>query len=375
MTKHLFHTLLAAAIGIVAVGFILFAWQLPPFNSPVTSTNNAYVHGKVTTIAPQLSGLVTDVPVSDFQQVSKGDVLARIDDRSYVQAVASAEASLRSAKASLANNAISIASAKASVTSKIAALDSAKAALDTAQTNWDREQRLKQRGFVAQSDLDDAQLTLNQDKAAVEQAKAAIAVAQQAQKTAEANDSTLQATVDSAQAALETAQINLSNTVIRAPEDGRLGQISVRVGQYVSAGTTLMSHVGAQTWVIANFNETQLAGMKIGQPVSFRVDAMGGKRFTGVIEQFSPATGSQFSVLPSSNATGNFTKIAQRVPVRITIDPDQGQAARLVPGLSVEVSVDRSLPGNPKAARKTAENDDGAALPTGVLDTDTESPT
>jgi multidrug resistance efflux pump len=136
------------------------------------------------------------------------------------------------------------------------------------------------------------------------------------------------------------AEIDLQNTRITAPEDGQLGEVGARLGQYVSAGTQLLTLVPERIWVVANFKETQLPGMSVGQPVTFTVDALNHAALNGRIERFSPAAGSEFSVIRTDNATGNFTKVAQRVPVRISIDPGQALADRLVPGMSVVVSVD-----------------------------------
>jgi multidrug resistance efflux pump len=146
--------------------------------------------------------------------------------------------------------------------------------------------------------------------------------------------------VQGAKAAVRLAEIDLQNTRITAPEDGQLGEVGARLGQYVAAGTQLLTIVPERIWVIANFKETQLPGMKIGQPVTFTVDALNHAALTGHIERFSPAAGSEFSVIRTDNATGNFTKVAQRVSVRITIDPGQALAERLSPGMSVVVSVD-----------------------------------
>ncbi len=139
---------------------------------------------------------------------------------------------------------------------------------------------------------------------------------------------------------MHLAEIDLGNTRIVAPQDGTLGEVSARLGQYVAAGTQLMALVPHQVWIIANFKETQLADMQVGQEVGFTVDALKRARLTGTIERFSPAAGSEFSVIRPDNATGNFVKIAQRVPVRIAVDPGQPLAARLSPGMSVVVSVD-----------------------------------
>ncbi|WP_010141691.1 HlyD family secretion protein [Oceanicola sp. S124] len=345
LLKNAKHALVILALGCAGLAFVLYAWQLPPFDSHTARTENAYVRGRVTAIAPQLSGHVTEVPVQDFQTVAAGDVLVRLDDRKLVQAVAQAEAALDGARASLKSNAQSIRSAEATVSAKEAALTSAEAQRATAQSSWDRYAQLKEHAVVSVSAYDQADLSLRQAQAAVDQARSAVAVAKEGVKSAELQTSALQAQVASAEAALALARIDLENTVIRAPEDGTLGQISVRVGQYVTAGSTLMSEVAPETWVIANLRETEVGGLLPGQPVSFTVDALGHEEFRGHLERLSPATGSEFSVLAASNATGNFTKVAQRVPVRISIDAGQPDAARLVPGLSVVVRIARTPAG------------------------------
>ncbi len=155
-----------------------------------------------------------------------------------------------------------------------------------------------------------------------------------------------------AEAAVHLAEIDLQNTRIVAPEDGRLGEVGARLGQYVSAGTQLLALVPKRFWVVANFKETQLSGMKVGQPATFVVDALPDEKLHGRVERFSPATGSEFSVLKADNATGNFTKVAQRLPVRIAIDDGQDLANRLAPGMSVVVSIDtRAKPGQRTAAQ------------------------
>ncbi len=155
--------------------------------------------------------------------------------------------------------------------------------------------------------------------------------------------------MESAEAAVQLARIDLDNTEITAPVDGRLGEVSARLGQYVTAGTRVATIVPDKVWVVANFKETQVRGMKVGQPVKFTVDALGDAPLSGRIEDFSPATGSEFSVLAASNATGNFIKIAQRIPVRIAIDPDQPLADSLAPGMSVVARID-TIPAGPGTA-------------------------
>lgn len=338
--NHLIPTVIALIAGLLGLLIVLFAWHLPPFRPAHPQTENAYVRGKVTTLAPQLSGYVASVGVSDFQQVAKGEVIARMDDRQYRQKLAQARAALSGAEAALKIQDQSINSARAQLQSAEAALRSAKAARDTARQSWDRARALNSRGVTAQSSADQTQLALRQTEAAVTQAESAIAVARENVNGAQIGLAAKQADIASAAAAVELAQIDLDNTVIRAPRAGKLGQVGVRAGQYVTPGTALVSLVGADIWVIANFRETQLHGMQVGDRASFTVDAMDDRRFIGRVEAFSPATASEFSLLSATNATGNFTKVAQRLPVRISIDPDQPMAGYLEPGLSVVVSVD-----------------------------------
>lgn len=335
-------TYIALAIGLVGLGIILYAWRLPPFTSAVEVTENAYVRGQVTLIAPQLAGYVAEVPVQDFAAVKRGDLLLRIDDRVFTQKLEQARAGLAAQRAALANSDQSRAAAEARLRAAEANVASAEAALRTAEANWGRIEPLRERGVVSQTSTDQSQQALDQARAAITATNAAVDVARQDIQTAIVNRQSLVAAVEGAEAAVHLAEIDLSNTRITAPQDGRLGEVSARLGQYVSAGTQLMALVPDQVWVIANFKETQLAGMRTGQPVSFTVDALRHAVLTGKIERFSPAAGSEFSVIRPDNATGNFIKIAQRVPVRITVDPGQPLAERLAPGMSVVVSVDTS---------------------------------
>lgn len=338
-TKHLIPTLVTLAIGLAGALLLLYAWHLPPFQSSQPMTENAYVRGKVTTLAPQVPGYVRAVEVEDFQAVSAGDVVARIDDRIARQRLAQAEAQLAAARAALEVATQGVASAEAALRADQAGVAAARSALTTAQTTWDRAEALRTRGVASQSASDQSELALLQAEAGVTQAEAQLDVQREAVKSARVALQSRKADIASAEAAVELARIDLENTVIRAPEDGRLGQVAVRVGQYVTPGSALVSHVGRDIWVIANFRETNLAGLRPGEPVDFTVDALQGRGFTGRVESFSPATASEYSLLAGTNATGNFTKVAQRLPVRIAIDPDQQGADALRPGMSVIVRV------------------------------------
>ena len=331
-------TAFAVALGIAGVGVVAYAWQLPPFASDVQTTDNAYVRGYVTLISPQLAGYVTDVAVKDYETVKSGAVLVRLDDRIYRQKVEQANATLASQKASLANSEQQENAAKARIGASEAALASATYAKRRAEESWNRIEELSSKGIATQSDREQSRTTLDQAEAAVAQAQANLEVSRQDLQTIIVSRDSLRAAVAGAEAAVELARIDLSNTVITAPRDGVVGEVGVKLGQYVAAGTQLMAVVPHDTWIIANFKETQLAYIKPGQPVKVTVDAFKHATLTGHVERFSPATGSEFSVIRPDNATGNFTKVAQRVPVRIAIDDGQDLAKYLAPGLSVVVT-------------------------------------
>jgi len=331
---------IAAGAGIVIVGVlvILYAWQLWPFTSSVQTTENAYVRGQITFISPQVSGYLTGVEVVDLQPVSRGELLMTIDDRIYRQRVHQAQAQLEMKVAALKNNQQQRKSAEATILSNKAALENARAQRQKSGLDLKRVENLASDGSLSVRERDASRAADAQAQAQMRQAEAQVAVAQQNLQTVVVNRASLEADVTNARAALELANIDLANTRIVAPDSGQLGQLSVRKGTYVTAGTRLTSVVPDKKWVIANFKETQLAHIRPGLPVTFSVDALNGRRFSGRVEFISPAAGSEFSAISPDNATGNFVKIAQRIPVRISIDPDAQQLLR--PGMSVEVSID-----------------------------------
>jgi multidrug resistance efflux pump len=330
---------IAVAIVIAGLVAVLAAWRIGPFATGTQATDNAYVRGQVTIVSPQVSGYVVQVPVRDFARVKAGDVLARIDDRIYRQRVEQARANVDNARASLANNPQQAASRAAGYASQGAAVEAAQAQLVRAQADSERIEELSRQGFVANRERDASRAALRQAQADLRQAQASQTIAQEDVRSVAVNRGGLVAEVEAAQAALRLAEIDLANTVIRAPVAGQLGEVGVRRGQYVTAGTQLMALVPERLWVIANFKEAQTARIRAGQRASFRVDALGGERLTGVVEQLAPAAGSEFAVIRPDNASGNFVKIPQRIAVRIRIDPDQPLAMRLRPGMSVEAEV------------------------------------
>jgi multidrug resistance efflux pump len=339
------NALVFGSIALVGVLIVLYAWNLPPFHSTIESTEDAMVRGEVTIISPQLSGYVVEMAVQDFQGVRKGDLLMRIDDRIYHQRVEQAGAQLASQQAALANYAQDRNSARATVAQNRAALLNAQAQARKAAADLRRIEELARDGSLSARELDAARAAYAQSVAATEQARAALEIARQNVSSVGVNRHALEAAVANALAALHLAEIDLAYTRLVAPRDGQLGQLAVRVGAYVNAGAQVMALVPPRMWVIANMKETQMAEVRLGQPASFTVDALNHAELRGHVERISPATGSEFAVITPDNATGNFVKIAQRIPVRISIDPGQPLAGRLRPGMSVVASINTAAPG------------------------------
>lgn len=331
---------LTAIVTLIVVLLILFLWKLPPFAGTVQRTDNAYVRGQVTVVSPQLSGYATKVLVKDFQTVRAGQPLIEIDRRIYGQRLDQARATLAAREADLANSVQARASREAALASRVADIGSAQAQLERARADMARVADLATDGSVSLRERDQARAALRAAEAQVVAARAGRDIAHQDVRSVGVSRQGLEAAVAAARAAVRLAEIDMENTLVLAPADGQLGQIGVRQGQFVTAGTQLVSLVPPQRWIIANFKERQAGRMRPGQAASVTVDALGNKRFHGRIEQISPATGSEFSILPAQNATGNFTKIAQRLPVRIVLDAGQPELTRLRPGMSVEAEVD-----------------------------------
>jgi len=327
-------------VALVGIALILRAWQLWPFTSTIATTDNAYVRGQITVLAPQVNGYVVEVPVKDFQHVRQGDVLLKIDDRIYLQRVAQAQAALDAAEAALANSDQSQAQGRAQIAAARATLAAGRSELQRSRAELERYQKLAEQRLVALNDRDRFRTAQATAQAGVDQSSAQIRIAEESLVSTQVARKGLQAQVENARAQLALARIDLDNTVVHAPRDGQISEASVRVGQYVSAGSQLLFLVPDTLWVVANFKEGQTWQMRIGQPATFAVDAFQGEVLHGHVEQIAPATGSEFSVLRPDNASGNFTKVVQRLPVRIRIDPDQALVARLRPGMSVIAKVD-----------------------------------
>lgn len=325
---------------IIGVILILDAWKLGPFQGSVEATDNSYVHGKITILSSQINGYIRDVTVNDFDDVKKGQILMHIDTANYAQQVTESESNVIQAQNTLANQKQAIEQSKADVLAAQAKLEQAKVAYDLARDQNQRYQQLKNTGGASAYEITSAASNMKTNYATYKEAASNVLVAQEALKTAEVAEVGLKAQVESAQAKLKQAKITQQYSIIYAPIDGQLGQVSPRIGQYVTTGTQLFTIVPKHTWVIANFKETQMTNMKIGQSAWFTVDALNGQKFMATIDRIAPATGSQFSVIKPDNATGNFTKVVQRISIRLQIKPHQEKIDQLRPGMSVEAFVD-----------------------------------
>jgi membrane fusion protein (multidrug efflux system) len=328
--------LIAAASG----GYLW--WQQIRFQE---STDNAYVEGDISVISPRIEGYVAKVAVGDNQAIRAGDVLVTIEDSDFQARVAQAEAAKAGAEASLATIDSQLVYQDARIAEMVAAEGSAAAELTRARQAFDRNEKLLAGKIIGTQEMDT--ITATKLKAEAEAARiGASLVAERAQKgVLEANRTEALAKVDEAAANLRLAENDLEKTVIRAPIDGVVGNRAVRVGQFVSPGSQLLSLVPNDVHIVANFKETQLEHMQPGQRVRVTVDAFPDRPVIGIVDSFAPASGTEFSLLPAENATGNFTKIVQRVPVRIALQQNDGLAGLLRPGLSVVVSVDTQSAG------------------------------
>jgi membrane fusion protein (multidrug efflux system) len=309
------------------------------------STDDAYVQSDISVISPKVEGYIKEVRVADNQRVAAGEVLFVIDDRDFAARVAQGEAAVASAEASVATYDSRLKLQQAMIAQAEAEVASAEADLGRAQRDYKRYSDLMSSDFASRQRYETADADNRKAAAATAKSRAAQTAAQNQLEVLGAQQHEEQARLQQARANLQLAQNDLANTVIRAPISGVAGNRAGQTGQYVKAGTQLLSLVPLpQVYVTANFKETQLTRMHPGQRAEIAVDAYPDRRLAGHIESFAPASGAQFSLLPPDNATGNFTKIVQRVPVRIAVPAEGPLAALLRPGLSVTVTVDTREP-------------------------------
>lgn len=321
------------------------------------STNDAFVQSDAVIVASKLGGYVERVFVADNQQVKRGDPLIEIDAREYNAQVEQARAQIGVAQANAEGIRAQISEQQAGIEQARAQLTAAESRLAYARGEVARFAPLAESGAESRERLAGLRDQERQAAAQVTAARAQLTAAQRRVGTLQAQIGQATSQRRAAEAQLSAANVNLGSTIIRASADGRVGSKTVQPGQFVQPGVRLMSIVPVQKlYVVANFKETQLGLMRVGQPVRIHVDALDGVEIHGKVESFSPGTGAQFSLIPPQNATGNFTKIVQRVPVRIAIDAGPQTSQLLLPGMSVEATVDtRSAKGAREAIEREQE--------------------
>jgi membrane fusion protein (multidrug efflux system) len=331
--------LIAAAIGVIAVVvWGLRWWSVGRF---MQSTDDAYLHADSVTISPNVTGLVETVYVVENQTVKAGDPLVKVDARTYDAGLEQASATVEARKADIERAQAALVQQQATIHQAQATLAASHLAAQFAEKQVVRYQPLSESGAETSERLEQLRDQRDQDRARERSDAAALDSAQRQVPSLEAAIAQAKAQLLSAEATVRQSQIDVGHTIIRSSIDGRVGDSSVRVGQFVQPGTRLMSVVPVgNLYITANFKENQIGRMRVGQTVHIKVDAIPHADVTGQVESFAPGTGAQFALLPPENATGNFTKIVQRVPVRTTVKASDEVRSVLVPGLSVVVTVD-----------------------------------
>lgn len=354
--------LLAAAV-VLTVTWNWNAWEGGRIEQV---TDDAYVRGDITPLSTKVAGIVKDVAVSDFQPVRKGELIVQLDDDDYKAQVAQAKAAVEAAKAAIEDNRRQRELEDARIDRALAGVDQANAQIAAAQAGKEavqadvvrtslerkRQEALIKTGSTTQQKVEQAvadeqrfssqlasrEADLEQAKTLLRSNQLAVVAERRSKQVLESQEAQLIADLHAKQAALVVAQVNLGYTRIEAPSDGTVGERQVRPGQLVSPGTQVISFVSRIKWVVANYRETQLTNVKIGDSAKIRIDEYPGKVFEGRVIEIAPASGSQFALLPPDNATGNFTKVVQRVPVKIALN-DESVASMIRPGLSVIATV------------------------------------
>jgi membrane fusion protein, multidrug efflux system len=357
---------LLIAAGAVLIGTAAcFAWYWVTIGQYIESTDDAYVGGEVTTLSFKVAGLIETVAIVDNQSVTAGDLLLKLDDRDYRAQLARTEANIAARRAALVN-------VDATRRMRVSMLDQARADLAAAMAervrakyDIDRYRTLSNDRFAPRQRFEQADADDEKARAGERKAQAALEAAERQLDIVDAQREQAAADLDQANADRDLARLNLGYTEIRSPIDGVVGNRSARAGAYATVGAQLLAIVPAHgLWVDANLKEGQLAGMRKGQPAEIVADAVPGVAFHGRVASLAPATGAQFSVIPPENATGNFTKIVQRVPVRILLEDHAAELGKLRPGLSVMVRVDtRQSTGVPVDERQGTHNEERQGPP------------
>jgi membrane fusion protein (multidrug efflux system) len=330
------HIAIGAAAILLLIAVLWFSLNWFTTGRYIESTDDAYVGGDITAIAPRISGTIARIAITDNQTVHAGDLLVKIDDRDFAAAAQKAAAAVAGAQAALANLAATRTLQLSLIAEAQAQISASAAQAELAQANQARYRRLAATNAGSVQDSQTAEANWQQAKADQAKSAAALAAAQDQLHVIDTQTAQAQADLGGVQADLAAAKLNLGYTEIRAPFDGVIGDRSAHLGAYATAGDPLVSIVPLHgLWVDANFKEDQLAAIHPGEPVAIHADIAPGVKIAGRVLSIAPASGAVFSILPAENATGNFTKIVQRVPVRILLDGDAATLGLLRPGLSV----------------------------------------
>ncbi|MFU9138227.1 HlyD family secretion protein [Erwinia tasmaniensis] len=331
--------LLLALLLILLLACAFFVWSAMRHHH--ARTDDAAVVADYTLVAPKVSGYIRAVNVRDNQQVKAGDTLATIDDRDYRVTLETAQANLQISQAKLSSVQAQLEQQQAAIAQSDAAVSASEATLNYAQQNAGRYRRLLSTGTGTADEQQKTQAAMQEAASQLRQSQAAALSARKQIGVLRASLSQANADIAASTAAVDQARLNLSYTLIRSPVDGTVGQRTVRQGAWVTAGTRLLAVVPlSQSYVLANFLETQLADVSAGQPVTLSVDALPGVTLHGHVDSIAPATGSTFAAITADNATGNYTKVTQRLPVKIVLEPGQGDQTRLRVGMSVIAEIE-----------------------------------
>jgi membrane fusion protein (multidrug efflux system) len=333
--------LLAVLLAGSLAAVVMINWNRWTGSAGPQWTDDASAAADLTPLSAQVAGRISAVLVGDFQHVHAGDTLAQIDDAPFRAQVAQAEANVAAAQAAIANLQAQERLQAANIAAAQAQLEGSQATSVRNRLEADRQHNLLATRIAGtQQAVEQADAAAKLAEAQVMQAGANVAAAQRQLEVQHSQEAQLAASLKAAEAELDLARINLGYTVIRSPVDGMVGQRRVYPGQYVGIGTQVIAVVPLHhVYVVANYKETQLTHLRIGQPAEIRVDTFPGIVLHGHVASWSPGTGSEFALLPPDNATGNFTKVVQRLPVRLDLDDDGGLQERLRPGMSVEVTI------------------------------------
>ncbi len=327
-------------MGVILVVGGIFGYNKWNYAQHHESTDDAQLTGNINPISPRVSGYIKDLRVDDYQQIKKGDTMVILDDRDLKIKVDQAQSALDNAKAAIAVTQANVGASQSGFETATDAIKAAQVRLDQAQTDFDRISSLYNDKAITKRDYDNAKSALDAAKTDLQSQKSKYTTVQKNYDASNESVKVAQSTVAQRQADLDYAKLQLSYCYILAPVSGTVSQKNVQPGQLVQIGQPLFSIVDTSIWIVANFKETQVGDIKIGQDVEVNVDAFGSKPLNGKVVDFSAATGAKFALLPPDNATGNFVKIVQRVPVKIVVTGGDKEVIKaLRPGMSVSVDV------------------------------------